>query len=43
MKAYIAAETLAGDFDADPPGTEQAATVEVNGEQIRVGIERRAG
>jgi isoleucyl-tRNA synthetase len=43
MKAYIAAETLAAEFDGNLGAADQAATVEVNGEQIRVGIERRSG
>jgi isoleucyl-tRNA synthetase len=42
MKAYIAAETLAVQFDDGFTDGEHAATVEVNGEEIRVRIERRA-
>jgi isoleucyl-tRNA synthetase len=43
MKGYITAETLAAEMNEGFRDGEFASTIDINGEEIRVGIERRTG
>jgi isoleucyl-tRNA synthetase len=41
LRAYIMAETLAGEFGTGSPAGDLIATTEINGQSLSIGIERR--